>query len=65
MFAPTKLMFIVMTDARPPRARGLLCAQISLLLEISGRALAGIGRFAGSDAKSHRPDDSIQSGFPE
>jgi hypothetical protein len=32
-----------------------------LFLEISGRALAGIGRFAGSDAKSHRPDDSIQN----
>jgi hypothetical protein len=34
--------------------KGVVCAQ-PLLLEISGRALAAIGRFAGSDAKSQRP----------
>src|SRR5262249_20897402 len=44
-------------DGRRPSAasKEVLCAQFSLLLGISGRALAAIGRFAGSDAKSHRP----------
>src|SRR5262249_20621544 len=43
------------TDRRPRRARKFLGAQISLLLEISGRALAAIGRFAASDAKPIAP----------
>jgi len=36
-------------------SKGFQCAQIPLLLEISGRALAAIGRFANSEVKSHRP----------
>jgi hypothetical protein len=44
-------------DDRPMSAasKGFQCAQIPLLLEISGRALAAIGRFANSEVKSHRP----------
>jgi len=35
------------TDRRSRQAREFWCAQIPLLLEISGRALAAIGRFEG------------------